>query len=106
MRTVALFPLVVVILLPLFVSCSALRSGAPVKASFSLDDPDFKTNDFKSAAEAGSGPPAPSWAARYIPGWKWISDAIPPPTDARIKWDERYNRNRGSLEGHFPEDSL
>jgi hypothetical protein len=49
-------------------SCSTLRVGAPVKAGYEVEEP--------------------SWALRYIPGLKAVSDLIPPPNEARMKWDE------------------
>ena len=32
---------------------------------------------------------------RYIPGLKAISDFIPPPNEARLKWDEE-NKKKGN----------
>jgi len=29
-----------------------------------------------------------SWASRHIPGWKAVGNFVPPPTEARKKWDE------------------
>lgn len=49
-------------------SCSSLRVGAPVKAGYEVEQP--------------------SWPLRYIPGLKAISDFVPPPNEARRKWDE------------------
>ena len=39
-----------------------------------------------------------SWASRYIPGVRAVSKFIPPPSDARKKWDDRYNKwkNQGT----------
>jgi hypothetical protein len=32
------------------------------------------------------------WASRYIPGVRAISKFVPPATDARRQWDERYKK--------------
>lgn len=106
MKTVSLYAVGIAILLPFFVSCTTLRSGTPVKAAVSLDDPDLKADDFNVPAGSGFPSEKPSWTARYIPGWKWLADTIPPPTEARTKWDERYNRRRGLGSGGFSENSL
>lgn len=58
--------------LPLLTSCSTLQVGAPVKAGYEVE--------------------TPSWPMRYIPGLKAISDFIPPPNEARQKWDEAQKR--------------
>lgn len=57
------------VVMPLLTSCSGLRLGSPVKAGF-------------EAEEEG-------WATRNIPGVKKLSELIPPPNEARQKWDER-----------------
>ncbi len=106
MKNVAIYAVGIAILLPFFVSCSSLRMGAPVKASFTMDDSDMKADDFRSPAGSGFPPETPGWAARYIPGWKWLSDTIPPPTEARMKWDERNYRQRGMGRGDFSDGSL
>ena len=50
-------------------SCSGLRTGSPVKAGFDAEDE--------------------GWASRNIPGVRKLSDLIPPPSEARQKWDDR-----------------
>jgi hypothetical protein len=56
-------------------SCSTLRSGNPVKAGYAPEKPAFDVE------EGG-------WAYRNIPGVKALSDFVPPPNEARTKWDE------------------
>jgi hypothetical protein len=69
MRFTSLIVVAAMLMLPLLTSCSSLRLGSPVKAGF-------------EAEEEG-------WASRNIPGVKKLSELIPPPTEARQKWDER-----------------
>jgi len=47
---------------------SKLRLGSPIKAGYEGE--------------------APGWASRNLPGVKTLSNLIPPPTDARMQWDE------------------
>ena len=54
-------------------SCSTLTASAPVKASFDSEED--------------------SWLARKIPAVKSLSNMIPPPSDARLKWDQ-YNQGK------------
>ena len=74
MRFRSVLPLVALLALPFITSCTTLRAGTPVKAGYEADEP--------------------GWALRYIPGLKTISDLIPPPNEARTKWDE-WQRERG-----------
>ncbi len=68
MKIISLVSVAAVMALILLTSCSTLRVGSPVKAGYEVEEP--------------------SWALRYIPGLKAISDLIPPPNEARTKWDE------------------
>jgi uncharacterized protein YceK len=75
--------------LPLFSSCSSLRSGTAVKAGYDVEEkiPDRATNQV--SADQG-------WAAKYIPGWKAVGNFLPEPTEARTNWDNwAAKRNRG-----------
>jgi hypothetical protein len=56
-------------------SCSTLRTGSPVKARYEAEKPKFDVE------EGG-------WAYRNVPGVKALSDFVPPPNEARTKWDE------------------
>jgi hypothetical protein len=68
--------LAIIFALALFASsCSTLRSGSAVKAGYDADKPVF------DAEEGG-------WAYRNIPGVKALSNFVPPPNEARTKWDE------------------
>lgn len=60
-------------------ACSSLRTTSAVKASYQEDQKE-------------------GWMARNIPGLKTLSDLIPPPNEARMKWDERQKR-QGDLSG-------
>lgn len=76
MKFLPLLPLAAIAILPLVTSCTTIRAGSPVKAGFEAEEP--------------------SWALRYIPGLKTLSDLIPPPTEARMKWDEwQKDKNKG-----------
>jgi hypothetical protein len=86
MKRYAMLVLIVALFLPLTTSCSTMQALKPVKAGYD--------------AENDQG-----WASRYIPGVKAVSKFIPPPTEARKKWDERYKRwnNASDAEDKFPD---
>lgn len=68
-------------------SCSTIRSSIkPMKAGYETEEEE-------------------SWAAKYIPGVKAVSKFVPPPSDARREWDERYNRwnNQGDHGNRYPD---
>jgi hypothetical protein len=76
MKSIPAVCLAIIFALALFASsCSTLRSGSPVKARYDAEKPVF------DAEEGG-------WAYRNIPGVKALSNFVPPPTEARTKWDE------------------
>ncbi len=75
MKYIAILSLATIVGFFLLPSCSAVKWAVPAKAGADMDDE--------------------SWAVRYIPGLKAASDFIPPPTEARMQWDERY-RNKGN----------
>jgi hypothetical protein len=60
--------------LPFMTSCSALRSGNPVKAGYEADKQ--------------------GWTSKYIPGVKSVSKFVPPPSDARANWDRWYEKRK------------
>ena len=65
---------VAVLVMPLLTSCSTLRTGNPLKA--------------------GYAPEEEGWLSRNVPGIRKLSEVIPPPNEARQKWDEqRKQRN-------------
>ena len=76
MKYVAILSLATVIGFLLLPSCSAVKWAVPAKAGSDMDED--------------------SWALRYIPGLKAMSDFVPPPNDARMQWDERYKSKNGS----------
>ncbi len=53
--------------------CSTLNWATPAKASFEPDEE--------------------SWASKYVPGVKALSDFVPKPTEARVQWD-KYQKNK------------
>jgi uncharacterized protein YceK len=77
-----------IVALPLFSSCSSLRSGTAVKAGYDVEEkiPDRALDQM--AADQG-------WAARYIPGWKAVGKLIPEPTEARMSWDNWKTKRNG-----------
>ena len=91
MKNFTVVGLVILLPLVLFSSCSHLKSGAAVKAGYSIDSE-------PSPADMDPDRSRDSWASRYIPGWKAVNRLIPPPTEARRKWDERYRYRNGQLE--------
>ncbi|MFH1114859.1 MAG: hypothetical protein V1792_13170 [Pseudomonadota bacterium] len=74
MKRCTVLVLAVALFLALTASCTSMRSLTAVKANYDMDQ-----------EEDG-------WASRYIPGVKALSKLIPPPTDARKKWDDHYRR--------------
>lgn len=54
-------------------SCSTLTASSAVKASFDSEED--------------------SWLAKKIPAVKSLSNMIPPPSEARLKWDQ-YNQGK------------
>ncbi len=72
MKYVSILSLAAVMVLFLLASCSAVKWAVPAGAGADMDEE--------------------SWASRYIPGVRAASNFIPPPTEARIRWDERYNK--------------
>jgi uncharacterized protein YunC (DUF1805 family) len=65
--------MMLLILTAMVASCSSLNIGSAVKAGFDSEEE--------------------SWLAKKIPGVKTLSNMIPPPTEARLKWDQ-YNNNK------------
>lgn len=66
-------------------SCSSLRVGTAVKASYQAEQ-----SALKEAADESD--PDEGWAMRYVPGLKTVARIIPPPTEGRKKFDEEMNR--------------
>jgi hypothetical protein len=75
MKFIAIASLAAICALFLACGCSTVNWATPAKASYE--------------------PEEESWASRYIPGVKALSNAIPKPTEARIQWDQ-YHKNRNS----------
>jgi hypothetical protein len=72
MKYISILSLVAVVGFFLLPSCSAVKWAVPAGAGADMDDE--------------------SWASRYIPGVKAISNFVPQPTEARVQWDERYKK--------------
>ena len=68
MKWISAVCLAIIVAFTFLTSCSTLRSGNPVKAAY-------------NAEEVG-------WASRNVPGVKALSNLVPPPSDARTKWDQ------------------
>jgi hypothetical protein len=79
MRIISACCVLGLMVLPFITSCSSMRSGNAVKATYEVDEND-------------------GWMTRKIPGLKTLSKLVPPPTEARIKWDQRQKR-QGNLMG-------
>ncbi len=75
MKFIPSFCLTIILSLILLASCSTLRSAIPVKAGYDTEKAGF------DADEQG-------WASRHIPGVRALSNFVPPPNEARTKWDE------------------
>lgn len=79
MRPTPLVGLALILCAVSLTSCTGLAvrpTGAPVQAGYDADKP--------------------GWAERYIPGFRRVVNLLPPPTEARIKWDERMKRQHQS----------
>jgi hypothetical protein len=85
---------ILVLVLALLTSCATLRLSNPLKVTPVVKEGEPHRAAYQAASEEG-------WAARYIPGWKKLSDLIPPPNEARKDWDQWLN-GRGRP-GHQPE---
>jgi uncharacterized protein YceK len=81
MKSIPAFCLGIALSLMLLASCSTLRSAIPVKAGYHADKAAFDTDE-------------EGWASRHIPGIKALSNFVPPPSEARTKWDE-WQKKRG-----------
>jgi hypothetical protein len=79
MRIISVLSVAAVMALPLLSACSTLRVGSPVKAGYEVEQS--------------------SWALRHVPGLKAVSDLIPPPNEARMKWDEAQQKKGTLWEG-------
>jgi hypothetical protein len=75
MKSISALCLSIILSLLLLASCTTLRSGIPVKAGFDAEKPGFDIDD-------------EGWASRNIPGVRALSNLIPPPNEARTKWDD------------------
>ena len=66
-------------------SCSTLRVGTAVKASYKAE---------QSAPKPVADEPDPDegWAMRYVPGLRALARVIPQPTEGRKMWDRDHNR--------------
>jgi hypothetical protein len=72
MKYISILSLVAVVGLFLLASCSTVKWAVPAGAGTDMDDE--------------------SWASQYIPGVRALSNFVPPPTEARIQWDEQYKK--------------
>jgi hypothetical protein len=74
------------VILPLATSCTSLRAPKLVKAGYEAEKEE-------------------AWASRYIPGASALSNLVPPPTDARTKWDEYQKRHDegGQRQDRYPD---
>ncbi len=86
MRMPVYFVVICFALMPFCSSCSVIRAGAPVKADYSEEKDQAEAKKIGELSEE-------SWASRYIPGWRAVTGLVPPPSDARKKWDN-WNRKR------------
>lgn len=76
MRSLGCAVLMLIVSVFFLTGCAALslrRDAVPVQARYEPD--------------------SPTWAERYLPGVKWLANLLPPPTEARIKWDEHLQRH-------------
>ncbi len=70
MKFIAILSCAAVVGLFFLASCSTVKWATPAKAGYEVEEE--------------------SWASKYISGAKTLSEIVPPPTEARILWDERY----------------
>jgi len=85
MKHLSLLCVALILALFFLASCSALRSGTAVKAS-------YKTENDRPETASPVKTDRDGWAARHIPGWKTVAGLVPPPSEARMEWDKRMKR--------------
>ncbi|MEW6349652.1 MAG: hypothetical protein AB1646_11370 [Thermodesulfobacteriota bacterium] len=112
MKSVMVSAVALLMMVPFATSCTTLRSATATKGAFASEAKDGPTEKREKAPEKAEAPPADqtllaeqiapatqaSWASRHIPGWRALTAYLPPPTDARMKWDEYY-KSQGSIKG-------
>ncbi len=116
MKSMVVPAVVLLMMVPFAASCTTLRSATAAKGGFAsearhgLSEKPEKETRKAEAPDTGQTPfteqVAPdkqqNWASRHIPGWKALASFLPPPTEARMKWDEYYKsqrRAKGSQDG-------
>jgi hypothetical protein len=80
MKLISVLSAALILSLPLLTSCSTLNWSSAAKSG--------------PAVEAEAEDDERSWAERNIPGWEALLKRIPPPTEARKKWDRQQNKRR------------
>jgi hypothetical protein len=86
MRPLSLTVVAIVLMIPLLSSCASTGTATFMKAGFDRQDSE-------------------GWASKYIPGISALSRLVPPPTEARLKWDQEQKRlgHPGSGQDRQPE---
>lgn len=64
---------VAVLSVPFLTSCASTGAATFTKAGFEQEDNQ-------------------GWASKYLPGVSLLSKLLPPPTEARLEWDEHQKR--------------
>jgi hypothetical protein len=86
--------LVLLIILPLATSCSTMNWGKPATAGPEISR-NTEENDFPDESEDSKE--SGGWLSRALPDFSSIWERIPPPTEARMKWDERRKRGQSAV---------
>lgn len=73
MRILPLAVMAALLISPLLSSCASTGTPTFMKAGFDRQDDE-------------------GWASKYIPGIGALSRLVPPPSEARLKWDEQQKR--------------
>jgi hypothetical protein len=86
MRISSVVLVVAVFSMPFLTSCASTGATTFMKAGFEQQDNE-------------------GWASKYLPGISFLSKLLPPPTEARLEWDERQKRmgQPGWGQDHYPD---
>lgn len=73
MRISSAVLVVAILTVPFVTSCASTGTATFMKAGFEQEDKE-------------------GWASKYLPGGSFLSKLLPPPTEARLEWDEHQKR--------------
>lgn len=96
MRHPYFYALLLLIALPLVTSCSTMNWGQPAKAGPDISE---KTEEQDIESQSEKAKESGGWLSGAFPDFSALWNKIPPPTQARRKWDEKQKRGHNSVGG-------